>query len=96
VPIFGDEPDPADIEFEYIQRVVPNEAADLWNRSIEESPSWDSYSPEDHMFLADMFASALYAGDLDSAEDWTEYLDIDWDHADIHEFYEAYGALTGN
>ncbi len=94
--IFDDEPDPADIEQEYIDRVVPNEAADLWNASIENSPVWNDYSPEDHMYLADMFADALVSGSLDAAELWAEYLEIDWDDADIHDFYEAYGSLTGN
>jgi hypothetical protein len=95
VPIFDDESDPADIEQEYIDRVIPNEAAELWNNSIEMSPVWESYSSEEHMYLADMFVDALFSGDLQGAEDWTEYLEIDWDDADIHDFYEAYGSLTG-
>lgn len=94
--IFDNEPDPADIEYEYIQRVIPDEAAELWNNSIETSPAWNEYSPEDHMFLADMFVEALFSGDLSMAEDWTEYLEIDWDDQDIHDFYEAYGSLTGS
>jgi hypothetical protein len=96
VAIFDDEPDPADIEQEYIDRVIPDEAADLWNASIENSPTWDMYSSEDHMYLADMFADAVFSGSLDMAEEWTEYLEIDWDDADIHDFYEAYGSLTGS
>lgn len=93
--IFDNEPDPADIEQAYIDRVIPEEAAELWNNSIESSAAWELYSPEDHMFLADMFADAVFNANLNLAEEWTEYLEIDWDNEDIHSFYEAYEALTG-
>lgn len=93
--IFGDEPDPADIENDYLLRVVPEEAADLWDESIENSPTWNQFSPEDHMYLADMFARAVYSGSLDLAEEWTEYLEIEWDNHDIHSFYEAYSMAIG-
>ena len=46
------------------------------------------------MFLADMFADAVFAGDFTTAEDFMEYLEIDWDYAQIHEFYEAYESIT--
>lgn len=93
--LFDDEPDPADIEADYINRVIPNEASDLWERSIAESPVWESYSPEDHMFLADMFADALFSGSIYQAEDFTEYLEVEWDDNDIADFFEAYESLTG-
>lgn len=93
--LFDDEPDPADIEADYIDRVIPNEAQDLWDRSVAESPVWESYSPEDHMFLADMFADALFSGSIYEAEGFTEYLEVDWDDNDIADFFEAYESLTG-
>lgn len=93
--LFDDEPDPADIEADYIDRVIPNEAQDLWDRSVAESPVWESYSPEDHMFLADMFADALFSGSIYEAEAFTEYLEVDWDDNDIADFFEAYESLTG-
>lgn len=93
--IFDDEPDPADIEDDYIDRVVPHEGADLWERSIAESPLWDSMSPEAHMQAADMFANAAFAGSLYDAELFTDYLGIDWDDADIGEFWDLYDQLAG-
>jgi len=47
------------------------------------------------MFLADMFADAVFSGSIGEAEDFTEYLEIDWDDQDIHDFFEAYEELTG-
>lgn len=91
---FGADDDPQSIEDAYIQQVIPEEAAELWQNSIEESPSWNQYSAEDHMFLADLFSSAVYSGSLDAAEDFLDYLDIVWDNYDIREFYEAYEQLT--
>lgn len=87
--------DPESIEDAYIQQVIPAEAAELWENSIAESPTWDEYSAVDHMYLADLFANAVFSGDYNSAEDFLEYLDIAWDDYDIHEFWEAYDALTG-
>lgn len=84
-----------DIESAYINQVIPDEARDLWIASISESPTWESYSAEDHMFLADMFADAVFSGDFDIAEDFLEYLEIEWDDYDVHEFWEAYESLTG-
>lgn len=93
---FGDDSeDPESIEDAYIDQVVPQEASELWQNSIETSPTWDSYSAEDHMYLADLFADAVFSGDFSSAEDFLEYLDIEWDDYDIHAFYEAYESVTG-
>ena len=86
--------DPEDIEESYIQEAIPWQAAELWETSIAASPVWDQYSAEDHMYLADLYADAVFAGDFGAAEEFLEYLEIDWDYDDIHEFYEAYGALT--
>lgn len=91
----GDSEDPDSIEDAYINQVVPPEASELWQNSIESSPTWDSYSSEDHMYLADIFADAVFSGDFYQAEDFLEYLDIEWDDYDIHAFYEAYESLTG-
>jgi len=87
--------DPEDIESAYLDQVIPEEASELWHNSIEASPMWDQYSPEDHMYLADLFADAVFTGDFDSAEEFLEYLEIDWDNSDIRQFYEAYESLTG-
>jgi hypothetical protein len=87
--------DPEDIESAYINQVIPTEAADLWNDSVAASPEWERYSPEDHMFLADMFADAVFSGDFDVAEDFLELMEIEWDAYDVHQFWEAYEALTG-
>lgn len=93
--IFGDEPDPADIEDDYIERVVPYEGAVLWLRSVEESPNWESMSPEEHMTAADMFANAAFAGSLYDAELFTDYMGIEWDDADISDFWDIYDQLAG-
>lgn len=93
--IFDGGDDPEDIESAYINQVIPAEAADLWERSISRSPTWEQYSPEDHMYLADMFADAVFSGDFDLAEDFLEYIEYDWDDYDVREFWEAYEALTG-
>lgn len=90
-----DDDDPESIKDAYIAQVIPEEAAELWQNSIEESPMWDQYSAEDQMYLADIFADAVFQGDFDMAEDFLEYLEIDWDDYDIHSFYEAYESLTG-
>ena len=92
--LFGDQ-DPEDYEEDYINQVVPDEARELWDASVENSPVWDQYSAEDHMYLADIFADAVYSGDFDAAEDYLEYLEIDWDDYDIHSFYEAYEQAKG-
>ena len=92
---FDDPDDPSSIEDAYIDQVIPAEARELWDSSIENSPDWDSYSAEDHMYLADLFADAVFSGDFSTAEDFLEYLDIDWDDSDIHAFYEAYESITG-
>lgn len=86
---------PEDIEDAYIDQVIPPEASELWQNSIESSPEWDSYSAEDHMYLADLFADAVFAGDFDNAEDFMDYLGIEWDDYDIHAFYEAYESVSG-
>jgi hypothetical protein len=93
--IFDGPDDPEGIEESYINQVVPSEARELWDVSIENSPTWDSYSAEDHMYLADIFADAVFQGDFDSAEEFLEYLEIDWDESDIRSFYEAYEAISG-
>lgn len=92
--IFDDGQTPEDIEESYINQVIPEEARELWDTTIENSPTWDSYSAEDHMYLADLYADAVFQGDYDSAEDFLEYLDTDWDNDETHAFYEAYESLT--
>jgi hypothetical protein len=92
---FFDEPDPAEIENDYIDAIIPTEGVDLWERSIEESDRWDSMSPEEHMQAADLFASAAYSGSITEAEDFTDLLDIEWDNVDIGEFWDMYEALAG-
>lgn len=93
--IFDDDYDPADIEDEYINRVVPDEGIVLWIESTEESPIWDTMTPEQHMQAADLFAEAAVSGSLDVAEDFTDFLDIEWDDADITAFWDIYDALAG-
>lgn len=93
--IFGDEPDPASIEDDYIERVVPYEGATLWLSSVEESPVWESMSPEQHMQAADLFASAAFSGSLDEAENFTDFLEIDWDDSDIADYWDLYDQLVG-
>jgi hypothetical protein len=95
VPGIFDDDGRDDIESAYINQVIPQEAAELWDASVANSPVWDSYSPEDHMFLADQFADAVFSGDFDIAEDFLDYLEIEWDAYDVHQFWEAYEALTG-
>ena len=95
MPIFGEEPDPADIEDEYIERVVPYEGAVLWINSTEASPVWDSMSPEQHMQAADMFAHAAFSGSLDVAEEFTDFLQIEWDDDDISDYWDLYDQLAG-
>ena len=97
MPSFFDDDgnDPDSIEDAYIEQVIPLEASELWHNSIETSPTWDQYSAEDHMFLADLFADAVFSGDFDAAEDFLEYLEIEWDDYDIHAFYEAYESISG-
>lgn len=90
--LFGDD-QPEDYEEDYINRVVPQEAEELWAISVSHSQVWDQYSAEDHMFLADLFADAVVSGDMDRAEDFLDYLEIDWDDYDIHAFYEAYAQI---
>ena len=92
---FDADDDPQSIEDAYIQQVIPEEASELWQNSIEESSYWDRLDPEEHMYLADMFADAVFSGDFSKAEDFLEYLDIVWDDYDIHAFYEAYESVTG-
>lgn len=93
--LFGENnQNPADYEDSYIQQIVPPEAMDLWEVTISHSPVWDSYSPEDHMFLADLYANAVVAGSLDEAEDFLDYLEVEWDDYDIADFYEAYDSIA--
>lgn len=91
----GDDYDPADIEDEYISRVVPDEGIVLWIQSTEASPVWEDMTPEDRMTVADWYAEAIYSGSLDAAETFTDLLNIEWDDHDIRSFYEAYEAATG-
>lgn len=90
--IFDD--DPESIRDAYIEQVIPDEASELWQNSIESSYEWHRYGPEDQMTLADLFADAVFGGSFSQAEDFLVYLDITWDSYDIHAFYEAYEALT--
>lgn len=92
---FDDDTDPAEIEEEYITAEIPVEGLDLWERSIQESDRWDSMSPEEHMHAADLFGQAVVSGSLDKAEDFTDYLDIEWDNDDIAAFWEAYEQAAG-
>lgn len=90
------EQEPEDYEEDYINRVVgPTGAEELWDTSVENSPTWNMYSAEDHMYLADIFAMAVFSGDYYLAEEFMEYLEIDWDYYDKHSFYEAYEASKG-
>lgn len=91
--IFGGS-NPADIEDDYIERIVPYEGAVLWLSSIEESPVWDSMTPEQHMNAADLFAEAAFSGSLDEAEYFTDYLQIDWDDSDISDYWDLYDSLA--
>lgn len=92
---FGDEPSPAEIEQEYIGNIVPIEGAELWDRSTENSPYWDDMTPEQHMQAADMFAAAAFSGSIYEAEDFTNFLNIEWDDVDIREFWDMYELLSG-
>lgn len=94
MPIFDDD-DPAAIEDEYISQVIPSEGEELWQRTIDESPVWDSMSPDEHMTAADMFAAAAFAGSLEDAEDFLGYLEVEWDDRDIGDFYDMYEQLAG-
>jgi hypothetical protein len=92
---FDDEPSPAEIENEYIEAMIPVEGLDLWERSTDGSPIWDSMTPEQHMMAADMFAQAAYSGSIYEAEDFTNFLDIEWDNSDIADYWDMYDALAG-
>lgn len=92
---FDDEPSAAEFEEEYIERLIPTEGVDLWERSTEASPVWDSMTPEQHMLAADMFAQAAYSGSIYEAEDFTDYLNVEWDDADISDYWDMYDALVG-
>lgn len=88
---FDDLFDEEESEEDYIDRVVPWQARDLWDQSvIGGDRMWRQYSSEDHMYLADLFAYAVVSGDYESAEEFTEYLEIYWDEYDDRTFYEAY------
>lgn len=91
---FGADDDPESIRDSYIDQVIPHEASELWQNSIESSPTWNSYGPEDQMYLADLFADAVYGGSYNEAEDFLEYLEIDWDDYDITAYWDAYDAIT--
>lgn len=97
MPFFDDD-DPASIEEEYIDRIVPRDGHngdhDLWQRSIDESPVWDSMTPEQHMEVADKFAEAVYGGSLADAEDFLGMLQIDWDDDDISDFWDLYDQVA--
>lgn len=92
---FDDEPSPEEIEHDYIDRMIPTEGVDLWERSIEESPTWDDMTAEQHMIAADLFAEAAYSGSIGVAEDFTDYLDIEWDNDDISDFWDLYDSVSG-
>jgi hypothetical protein len=91
VPIFGDDVN----EDEYIERILPDGGEELWQRSVDESPYWESMSPEQHMEAADLFAGAVFGGNIGEAEDFTDMLGIMWDDADISDFWDLYDALSG-
>lgn len=92
---FDDELSAAEIEEEYIERLVPTEGAELWDRSVEESPVWNDMTPEQHIIAADLFSEAVASGSLEVAEDFTDFLNIEWDIQDIRDFWEAYDQLAG-
>lgn len=91
MPIFGDDVN----EDDYIARILPEGGEELWQRSIDESPYWDSMSSEDHMRIADLFADAVFSGSIGEAEQFTDELGIMWDDADITDFWDLYDALSG-
>lgn len=93
MPSFFD-PEPADYEDAYIERILPEGAEDLWQRTIDESPVWDQLSPEQHMEAADLFTDSVFAGSLSEAEDFLDMLQVDWDDADISDFWDLYDANT--
>jgi hypothetical protein len=92
--IFGSEPDPADYEDDYINRVIPYEGALLWIRSTDASPVWDRMSPEQHMEAADIFAQSAFSGSIYEAEYFTNLLQIVWDDDDIRDYWDMYEELV--
>lgn len=92
---FSEEPPPESYEEDYIDDRIPTEARDLWDVTISHSPLWDEYSAEDHMFLADIFSEAVVTGDMYRAEQFLEYLEVEWDEYDVGNFYEAYELTKG-
>ncbi len=92
---FDNEPSAEEIEEEYINNQIPTEALDLWERTIEASPVWDDMNAEQHMQMADLYASAVFSGDYYDVEDFLGYLYVEWDDDDIAAFWEAYESLAG-
>jgi hypothetical protein len=92
---FDNEPRPEDIEEEYISNIIPVEGYDLWERSIEASPVWGDMNAEQHMQIADLYASAAYSGSFYEAEEFLDLLYIEWDNDDIAAFWELYESLAG-
>lgn len=80
---------------DYFRQAVPEEGWDLFERSIEASPTWDTFSAEEQAELADMYGDAIVSGSFDEAEDFLFFLDIEWDDDDIADFWEAYESLAG-
>jgi len=91
VPIFDDDVN----EEEYLDRVIPDEGVELWQHSIDASPNWDDLSPEQHMEAADLFAEAIYSGSIYTAEDFTDFIGIEWDDSDIADFWDLYETVSG-
>lgn len=77
-------------EYVYIQEMVPAEAQDLWQRTVDESPYWEGMDSQQHMDAADMFAEALFSGSLSTAEEFLDMLGVEWDDVDIGDFYDLY------
>ena len=47
------------------------------------------------MQAADLFASAAFSGSLDEAENFTDFLEIDWADSDIADYWDLYDQLVG-
>jgi hypothetical protein len=50
---------------------------------------------EQHMQIADLYASAAYSGSFYEAEEFLDLLYIEWDNDDIAAFWELYESLAG-
>lgn len=46
------------------------------------------------MEAADLFTDAVFSGSLSEAEDFLDMLMVDWDDADISDFWDLYDANT--